>query len=396
MRAHENGLTDGLRFQGSDHKLPHMAADKNGDEKGLLDIEECRAFLLEVVERSLDAVVMVDVGGGLLEMNEAARGLAKRVALPAGRSSKDPLSIPFFDREGNPIDEQDAPLTLALREKRPVEQAKLGSRTKDGGILPISASAYPVRSDDGEMLGAVAFYRDVSHLLEKERLREEWRSVVSHDLRGPVVTVDLAAKLLLDDPALEEEEEARELVVRVARAATRLDEMIQNLTDSALVETGRVRLQPEEVDIEEAIECAVDSLEIPEDRKLSSRIESGGATVFADPDRLERVLHNLIHNAVVHGRTGTPIGLDVEVEGDETIVSITSRGAGVPPEVLPRVFDRFFKRPTWEGPPWEGLGLGLFVAKGMVEAHGGRIWAESSEEGPTVFRFSLPSAASSR
>ena len=210
------------------------------------------------------------------------------------------------------------------------------------------------------------------------------------------MTIDLAARLLLDTRQVSENEELRSLVERMARAARRLDEMIQNISDSILVESGRVRMDLRPTDPSEVVEAAVESAGLPKGRPVRLRLEDGLPRIDTDPDHVERILHQLLLNALDFGREGTEIEIWVGIEDEEIVFSVTNEGEGISAEDLPRIFDRFFRRRPRNATKQEGLGLGLFVAGGLASACGGRLLARSEPGKRTTLSLALPISMTSR
>jgi signal transduction histidine kinase len=223
-----------------------------------------------------------------------------------------------------------------------------------------------------------------------DEIREAWRAAVAHDLRGPVVTVDLAARLLLEDPSLVPSPEGRAIIARIARAASRLDRMVQDLAAAMSLEGRQVRLERRAVDLPSLIREITEGIDRPADRPLTLRSQAPVPEVSADPEHLGRILEHLLLNALKYGRAGTAIAIDVEPAGETVVVSVTNEGPGIDPDEMGRIYDRFYRGALGARMEAEGLGLGLYVARGLVEAHGGSLWAESRPGATTVFRFSMP------
>ncbi len=221
-------------------------------------------------------------------------------------------------------------------------------------------------------------------------LSEKWRSTISHDLRAPVVTIDLAASLLRDEPAVAQSPELSGLIRRIAGAAGRLNDMIQNISDSMLIEAGRISIHLEEVDIRTIVEDAIEAISLPPGRPVEPRLEAAPERARVDPDRVERALEILLRNADQFGDPGTPIKIDVAEENGWVSFSVINEGPA-PPDGS-KLFERFYRARVAGRAAPEGLGLGLFVARGLIEAHGGRIGFERDERERTVFSFSVPAS----
>jgi signal transduction histidine kinase len=220
-----------------------------------------------------------------------------------------------------------------------------------------------------------------------EEQREDFLRSVSHDLRTPLQTVMLQAdRLIRIASAGSREQKAAE---SVARAARQMNGLIRDLVDSIYLETGALHVCKEPLALGpflgELLGVGGGPLEA---ERFALEIPGDLPPVPADAARLTRVVQNLAGNALRYAAAGSTIRVDARREADEVVVSIADRGPGVAPDDLPRIFDRFF-RGAQRGKS-EGLGLGLYISRLIVAAHGGRIWCESTVGEGSTFRFALP------
>ncbi|MCL6431697.1 MAG: PAS domain S-box protein [Anaerolineae bacterium] len=231
---------------------------------------------------------------------------------------------------------------------------------------------------------------------ELERLQEQRNDImraVSHDLRNPLTTILGQAQLL--DRRLERAGASgreREAVQAIIAAARRMDLMIQDLVDATRSEAGQLQLERQPVSLPGFLEALKRSqaTALPMER-VDVQAPSELPPALADPSRLERILVNLLSNALKFSPPESPVIVSLERRGDEVITSITDQGPGIPPEDLPRLFQRYYQAPTADERQ-RGVGLGLYITRMLVEAHGGRIWAESEVGKGSTFSFSLPVA----
>ncbi|NLG63838.1 MAG: hybrid sensor histidine kinase/response regulator [Candidatus Cloacimonetes bacterium] len=222
------------------------------------------------------------------------------------------------------------------------------------------------------------------------RARDDLLATVSHDLRNPIGTIYTSAALLLDLP-LDEEQRQRQVQI-IKRTAERMNRLIQDLLDASRMEAGHFSVEPHPVTVRSLIDDAHEMLAPIADAdgiSLTEQVDEPGTHVMADAERVQRVLSNLVGNALKFTPRGGEIHIHVERDGDMCRFSIRDQGPGIPPENLQRVFDRYWQANRTGG---AGAGLGLAIAKGIVEAHGGRIWAESEPGKGATFRFTLPLA----
>jgi signal transduction histidine kinase len=223
------------------------------------------------------------------------------------------------------------------------------------------------------------------------RARDGVLSVVSHDLRNPLASIMLNATMVLDmaDPALNQAW-ALQNVRQVVEAVEQTNRLIEDLLDVARIEQSGLSLDRAPVDLRLLVESAARVLApVAATRGVSLRTDGAGPPlpVLADADRVVQVLSNLVGNAIKFTGEGGGVRVAAEPHGRELLVSVADTGAGIPPDHLPHVFDRFWQVGRADR---RGVGLGLPIAKGIVEAHGGRIWIESEPGRGTTVRFTLP------
>ncbi|MGH7504679.1 MAG: ATP-binding response regulator [Longimicrobiales bacterium] len=220
------------------------------------------------------------------------------------------------------------------------------------------------------------------------RARDDVLATVSHDLKNPLGTIFTSATLLLEVP-LDEEQRAKQLGI-IRRTAERMNRLIQDLLDVSRMEAGRFSVEalPDRVGtlIDEALEM-LEPLAAGRGVTLVDGANDRDRRVLADHDRILQVLSNLVGNAVKFTPAGGSVMIGVEADGDAMRFSVRDQGPGIPAEHLDRIFDRFWQADRKGG---EGAGLGLAIARGIVEAHRGRIWAESETGAGATFFFTLP------
>jgi len=272
----------------------------------------------------------------------------------------------------------------ALRDALPSVdgQIDLVLRATDGTDVPVTAT---IRSTDGTSM--------LSLRPAGERSGIAIISTVSHELRSPLTSVKGYTSLMLSRWDRLKDEQKRTMLEQVHHDADRVTRLVTELLDISRLETGRLVLRRQRVDLPALAESVVTKVRmaIPELDCAVTFVEDV-PHVYADPDKVEQVLTNLVENAAKYG---SPKAMTVTgaVEGDSVVVAVRDTGEGIAADDLPRVFTKFFRRD--HGRP-TGTGLGLWISQGLVEAHGGRLTAESVVGQGSTFRFTLPTDAFER
>jgi two-component system sensor histidine kinase KdpD len=224
--------------------------------------------------------------------------------------------------------------------------------------------------------------------VETERMRNAILSSVSHDLRTPLAAITGAASSLLDQQGRIDPTTRLEMARSIYREADRLDRLLKNLLDMMRIEAGAVQLNKEWHPLDEVVGAALARLEGRlRDHTVNTAFPADLPLVLVDGVLLEQVAINLVENAAKYAPAGSAIDLSASASNRDVIVEVADRGPGIPLGEETRIFDKFYRaKPAREG----GVGLGLTICRGIVEAHGGHIWAENRSGGGALFRFSIP------
>lgn len=355
------------------------------------EAEAERARLQAILESAAHAVIFVDAQTGHVTGNAAASRLV-------GLEIRPELGFhQYIDRLYWPHGEPLAPdqlLAARAMAGETISDVELLVRHPDGKEIPVLGSASPVRGPGGGITGAVIIFQDITRIKDLERQREEWTSVVAHDLRQPVAAISAyaAALLTLIDrgaPATE----TRPRVEHIASAADQVDRMIGDLLDVSRLGAGRLKLEPVPVDLTILVPHVVQrQAAVTKDRTFQVDFNGSIPRVYADAARIEQVLGNLLSNAAKYSYPDSTIQVSVTHAGHAVEVAVTNEGTGIPRTEVNRIFTPFYRGESARSGPAPGLGLGLYVSREIVRAHGGRMWVQSTVGETTTFTFTLPLA----
>lgn len=232
----------------------------------------------------------------------------------------------------------------------------------------------------------------MSELREVDRTRSEFISMLAHELRGPMTTMMGFGYTLRDQFEKIDEEKRVHIVATIVRETERLSRMVSDLLDLSRMEAGTLKYDVEPIDIKEFVEGIVQThVSLQADHLIDLQIPDDSPKVGADRDRLHQVVMNLLMNATRYSPENTTITVRAVPQEDSVSISVTDQGIGISSEDLDRIFEKFAMLPK---PAWvkKGTGLGLFITRGIVEAMGGRVWAESQPGTGTTFYFTVPRA----
>jgi PAS domain S-box-containing protein len=332
-----------------------------------------------------DGVVVVDGEGRIGYANPAAERLARagRDEL-AGRWLDD--AVPLRDAAGNPWWACSERLrTLPTVKRVPVRQLHLVAA---GEPVPVDLTASFQRDGAGRVVQAVCVLRDASARNRGDSQRGELISTLAHELRSPLTSVKGFTSTLLHRWERFSDDQKREMLATVNMDADRVTRLIRELLDVSRIDAGRLELRRKEFDLPAMAEGIVGRFDLQHDgHSFQITFPDDFPRVYADPDKIEQVLTNLVENAVKYSDGGV-VTVAGEATDTEVEVAVGDQGVGVPADQLPLIFTKFYRR-AGSGAP-SGTGLGLFIARGLVEAHNGRIWADSSPGQGTTLRFRLP------
>ncbi len=307
-----------------------------------------------------------------------------RIASDLGSGVDAPCSF-----EGGILDEVGVPLSIESR----VEGVLVAVGKSSGESLTTDEVRF-LRAFANQLAGAIQRDRLADQkararaLEESDRLKSALISSVSHELKTPLTAIKASATTLLEEGMELDQSIRRELAGSINRETDRLTRLVSNLLDMSRLESGALRLRAEWVSIDDVIADVLDRMEpVVQGRSVAIHVPDSLPEVPLDFVLISQVLTNLLDNAVRYSPAGAPISISAEVVQNELRVSVFNEGSQIPPSDLNRLFDKFYRLSTEPG----GTGLGLAIARGIVEAHHGRIWAENVGRQGVAFRFTLPS-----
>lgn len=390
----------GREFTGADEEVlvlfASQAATALANARTHREERRARAGLETLIETSPMGVAVFDgKTGRLASVNRETRRIVAGLRTP-GRSLEQLLEVLTCRRgDGREIALSDPPMADRLSTAETVRAEEITLSVPDGRSVTALVNVTPIRAADGVVETAVVTLQDLTALEELERQRSEFVGLVAHELRAPLISIKGSTATVLGASPVPDTAEMLQFFRVIDEQANQMRGLIGDLLDQGRIETGTLSVSPEPVEVGGLVDQATQtfvssgvrhavSIDLPEDLPR----------VTADRARIVQVLNNLFSNAARHSPESAPIRVAAARHGVHLAISVSDEGRGVPPEQLGRLFRKYAGTPGGENESGlGGGGLGLSICRGLVEAHGGRIWAESAGLGRGArFTFTLPVA----
>ena len=360
------------------------------------DEQRARNDLETLINTSPVGVVVCDAEAGVpVSFNQEARRIVSGLQMP-GRPVEELIEVITCRRaDGREIALGEFPLAQVLSTGETIRLEEIVLHVPDGRSVKTLINATPIRSQEGAVESVVVTMQDMTPLEELERLRAELMGMVSHELQTPLTTIRGSAYTLLDDASSLDPAEMRQFHRIISDQADRMRSLIRDLLDVAHIETGTLSVAPEPSDTAALVdEARIMFMSAGRTNRIHIDVAPDLPQVMTDKRRIVQVLSNLLSNAARYSNELSTITVHAVLKQFQVVVSIADEGRGIPAERLPLLFRKFARVDGEDQRHGHGgSGLGLAICKGIVEAHGGRIWAESDGPGQGArFIFTVPIA----
>ncbi|GEM_PF-535690 len=425
------------RVEESEQALVAKEQAEREQQRALQAAREQERLLAAVCSNSADAIITLDLDGIVRTWNRGAEMIfGYQAAEVIGKHFR--LIVPPELQARGEIEW----LAAQVQERGYIRNHETERIAKDGRTVVVDLTRTTLHNAQGEVIGSSAVLRDITERVRAEQaiqrlnleleakvaertaqvaaateelrrrnralekanqelqkldeLKTEFVSMVSHELRAPLTNINGSIELLLEGETPCYDHAHRELLQIVGEQSARLTRLVQGILNVSRIEAGQLVLQPQAFNMVALIEKVIG---VWESRGVGNRFEHPTAqnlpSAWADRDRTEEILFNLIDNAIKYSPEATAIRLEAETDGQVIVVSVSDRGVGIPVEEVDKIFDKFHRVDRGDSTETYGHGLGLYICRRLVEAQGGRIWAESTLGEGSTFRFSLPLAGRS-
>jgi two-component system, OmpR family, sensor histidine kinase VicK len=401
-------------FQAKRNKL--YGAGQNIKNKAINSSLQNEKLKSDIIVNSIeDGVTLVDSSGNVQLFNPAAAKLT-------GWEQDETIGLPYksivklTNEKGEPFVDSQDPIQRVFIQKKSFRDNTTMLTNKTGQTVPVDISVSPLL-DEEELIGAILIFRDVREQRGEEQRRAEFISTASHEMRTPVAAIEGYLALALNDKVSKIDTKARDYLDKAHASTKHLGKLFQDLLTSAKAEDGRLSSHPKIVEMGDFLEKISDDLRLVAEKKgLAMEYVVGSTThatkvidastfttdvdgvqklvkplyyVSVDPDRIREVITNLFDNAVKYTEAGK---ISLGLTGDEKVVQlrVTDTGAGIPPQDIGHLFQKFYRVDNSATRTIGGTGLGLFISRKIVELYNGRIWVESELGKGSSFYINLP------
>ncbi len=357
-------------------------------ETGVL-VKDLQLYQL-AVDNASDHITITDNKGVILFVNKAAEiktGFSKKELIGQRAGSKEnyggQMDKEFYRMLWNALIVEKKPFSGEVKNKR-----------KNGDEYVVEAHIAPINNEEtGEAEFFVEIERDISRQKEVDRMKTEFVSVASHQLRTPLSAVRWYGEMLLTGDAGKMNEEQHKFVEQMYDSSIRMIKLVNSLLNVSRIESGRIQIDPEPTDLGDLVDGVFEELYpriLAKDLRAVVTKHPKLGKVNVDPRLIREVYANILTNAVKYTPEGGEIGVSITIEKDAILTKISDNGLGIPRRQQEKIFTRFFRADNVVSTHQDGTGLGLYITKAIVESSGGKVWFESEENKGTTFWFTIP------
>ncbi|MFO7807401.1 MAG: ATP-binding protein [Candidatus Moraniibacteriota bacterium] len=403
VRTMDNSLKEvDKKVKNQTKKLKEKREDLMRQQKAILNIledvqeektvaEEARERIKTILYSIGDGVFVIDEKKDIFIFNNMASkisGFEEEEVL--GRNFEDVLN--FINEETG---EQRRGFIDSAIKKGEVVELKKGTALvkKDGNKVPVADSASPIKDKEGNFIGCVVVFRDITRDREVDKAKTEFVSLASHQLRTPLSTINWYAEMLLNGDAGEITDDQRMYLDEIYKGNQRMVELVNALLNVSRIELGKLAVDVEKTDFREVADTVIGELKQKIDHKkidFKKEYDKDLPKINADPKLVSIIFQNLLSNAVKYTPEGGGVKLEVSKKDEKVLIKVSDTGYGIPREQHKNIFQKMFRADNVREKDTEGTGLGLYLVKSIVDYAGGEIWFNSEKDKGTTFFIEMP------
>ncbi len=338
--------------------------------------------LQHIIDQLPEATVLAEVNPEQITLANS------QASLLLGWEITTPLPVERFlernprrDPDGTLLTDQAMPMYQSLRDGQTVRQREVSLTRPYDPPVTLLVNSVPLFDDRSRIIGAIVVFQDITKIRDAEQLKDDFLSLVSHELRTPLTTIQGGAHMLAENRSALDAETEQSLISDIFYESRRLTILVENMVQLANIRAGRFQMETEPVSVYMLISRALNAVQEYAPTRTFTMTVDRELLVEGDYSRLDQVIRNLLHNAVKYAPGDSPIEISASADQDVVTMAVRDYGPGIDPDDLPHVFERFQRGARAAASQRAGMGLGLYLSKHLVEAHGGRIWIERPPAG---------------
>jgi PAS domain S-box-containing protein len=337
-----------------------------------------------------DGIIATDENGKVTEVNSAAiRIFGYHAEELLGKWF--PHVVRAFKEDGTEVARMDRPVMQAMLTGKPISD-KAFFLAKSGRLIPCSVTVSPIMIDD-HPVGAIEVFRDITHEHEVDRMKSEFISIASHQLRTPLTAIKTYSHMLAEGYGGALNDHQKDFMEIILGSIARMNELINTLLDISRIEEGRLSVAPQTTDLKDILQEIITELQplaAARSLQLKSTFKAKKSKTTTDPLLVKEVCANLLSNAIKYTPERGTVHITLDQNGKDFIFVITDTGYGIPYDEQKRVFTKFFRAENILDKDTSGTGLGLYLVKQVVQNLGGKISFTSTEDKGSTFTFTIP------
>ncbi|OGD82835.1 hypothetical protein A3J17_05075 [Candidatus Curtissbacteria bacterium RIFCSPLOWO2_02_FULL_40_11] len=375
--------------------MPLITQTQNSQPHGKpIELKQKLAIDEAIISSVGDGLIVTDKEGRILLMNPAATRMLKQDAKAVvGKDLID--TVPAADKNGKIVPKENRPLrtVLATGQSFTNHAANFYVRS-DKSKFPAAITTSPIILNK-EIIGSIITFRDITHEKEVDRMKTEFISLASHQLRTPLSAIRWFLEMLINGDAGPVNKEQAKFLKNVNDSTLRMITLVNDLLNISRIESGRIIIEPKPTHLGKLIEEVLEEVRLKyksKNQKVVVSYHPNLPDINVDPNLTRAVYLNLLNNAIKYSPEGSEITIIISKKGNEIISQISDNGFGIPKKEQYRVFQKFYRGSNIVKKVLDGTGLGLYLVKSIIESSSGKIWFESEEGKGTTFWISLPTS----
>jgi PAS domain S-box-containing protein len=343
---------------------------------------------LGILSSIQEGIITVDNEGFVMEINS----FAERILGVEGKKVTGNLVdqvLQIHDKAGRQVSTVKRLLPGILQKEKRIITDTYIITTRKKQTYPFAVAVSPIYSGRA-IIGATIIFRNVKKEREREKSKDDFISMISHELKTPITSIKAYNQILLRNIERKDKQNSqRQLVIKMDEQVDRLNRLLANFLEVSRLQTGRIRLEKEFFNLNDLLQSIIDDAIVANKNREIKLRNKQDIFIYADKARIEQVVTNLLNNAIRYSPKEKRILIQMIAVRESVTISVKDYGEGIPQEHKKKIFDQFYQinqRPQSRG----GLGMGLYIAANIIRQHGGKIWVESTHGRGSTFSFQLP------